>query len=329
MRKTHLISGLLFFALFLVSGRHMGQVLPAFSGEQDLSWHLVESLTEAEFDLTTCQEMVVDHAFTLPMALLWPDQAWPVKVVPICINTVQFPLPTAARCWKLGQAVGRAIRSWESDARVMVLGTGGLSHQLDGERAGFINKDFDLKFMDSLVNDPAASTYEALQARDCGSRVTMVDPNIRPGFIKDKQAHLGRICRMAAMSDIIKFSDEDLEWFGISGNHDELAAYWLGRGAKFVVVTKGAEGATGYTNSVKVSVPSERVKVVDTVGAGDTFDAGILAALKHGDLLTKARVATLDEKVVRDALSLGAKAAAVTVSRAGANPPWAHELVSR
>ncbi|MCK6404159.1 MAG: protocatechuate 3,4-dioxygenase [Sphaerotilus natans subsp. sulfidivorans] len=132
--------------------------VPAFTGEQDLSWHLVESLTEAEFDLTTCQEMVVDHAFTLPMALLWPDQAWPVKVVPICINTVQFPLPTAARCWKLGQAVGRAIRSWESDARVMVLGTGGLSHQLDGERAGFINKEFDLQFMDSLVNDPAWAT---------------------------------------------------------------------------------------------------------------------------------------------------------------------------
>jgi protocatechuate 4,5-dioxygenase beta chain len=132
--------------------------VPAFSGEQDLSWHLVESLTEAEFDLTTCQEMVVDHAFTLPMALLWPDQAWPVKVVPICINTVQFPLPTAARCWKLGQAVGRAIRSWESDARVMVLGTGGLSHQLDGERAGFINKEFDLQFMDSLVKDPTWST---------------------------------------------------------------------------------------------------------------------------------------------------------------------------
>ena len=102
--------------------------------------------------------MVVDHAFTLPMALLWPDQAWPVKVVPICINTVQFPLPTAARCWKLGQAVGRAIRSWASDARVMVLGTGGLSHQLDGERAGFINKDFDLKFMDSLVQDPTWAT---------------------------------------------------------------------------------------------------------------------------------------------------------------------------
>lgn len=181
----------------------------------------------------------------------------------------------------------------------------------------------------SLIPDPCGSTYETLMRREYQERVISLDPNIRPGFIKDRQAHLGRISRMAALSDIIKFSDEDLEWFGISGNHDELAAYWLGRGAKFVVVTKGAEGATGYTNSVKVSVPSERVKVVDTVGAGDTFDAGILAALKHGDLLTKARVATLDEKVVRDALSLGAKAAAVTVSRAGANPPWAHELVSR
>lgn len=133
--------------------------VPAFPGELDLSWHLIESLVENEFDVTTCQEMLVDHAFTLPMALLWPDQVWPVKVVPICINTVQFPLPTAARCWKLGQAVGRAVRAWDSDAKVMVLGTGGLSHQLDGERAGFINKEFDLQFMDSLVSDnPAWAT---------------------------------------------------------------------------------------------------------------------------------------------------------------------------
>ena len=134
---------------------------------------------------------------------------------------------------------------------------------------------------------------------------------------------------MAALSDIIKFSDEDLEWFGISGNHDELAAYWLGQGAKLVVVTKGAEGATGYTNSVKVSVPSKRVTVIDTVGAGDTFDAGILASLKHDNQLSKAQIATLDEKAVRDALTLGATAAAITVSRAGANPPWAHELQNR
>jgi protocatechuate 4,5-dioxygenase beta chain len=134
-------------------------VLPPIQGEQDLSWHLIESLIAEEFDVTTCQEMNIDHAVSLPMALLWPGQgAWPVKVVPVCINTVQFPLPSAARCYKLGQAVGRAIRSWDADQRVVVMGTGGLSHQLDGERAGFINKDFDVKFMDSLLADPAWAT---------------------------------------------------------------------------------------------------------------------------------------------------------------------------
>ncbi|MEY2688180.1 MAG: hypothetical protein RL375_2378 [Pseudomonadota bacterium] len=132
--------------------------VPTFTGAEDLQWHLVNSLVAEEFDLTTCQEMNVDHAFTLPMALCWPDQKWPVKVVPICINTVQFPLPSAARCYKLGEAVGRAIASWKSDAKVVVLGTGGLSHQLDGERAGFINRDFDLQFMESLIHDPKWAT---------------------------------------------------------------------------------------------------------------------------------------------------------------------------
>ncbi|WP_374673231.1 class III extradiol dioxygenase family protein [Ideonella sp.] len=132
--------------------------VPAFRGEQDLSWHLIESLVADEFDLTTCQEMVVDHAFTLPMALLWPDQAWPVRVVPVCINTVQLPLPSARRCHALGEAIGRAVRAWRADQRVLVLGTGGLSHQLDGPRAGFINKAFDLRFMDSLVTEPRWAT---------------------------------------------------------------------------------------------------------------------------------------------------------------------------
>jgi protocatechuate 4,5-dioxygenase beta chain len=132
--------------------------MPAFEGELDLSWHLIESLVGENFDITTCQEMVVDHAFTLPMALLWPDQKWPVKVVPVCINTVQHPLPSAARCYQLGEAVGRAIRSWDCNANVLILGTGGLSHQLDGQRAGFINKEFDLQFIESLVADPKWAT---------------------------------------------------------------------------------------------------------------------------------------------------------------------------
>jgi protocatechuate 4,5-dioxygenase, beta chain len=132
--------------------------VPAFNGDTALSWHMIESLVAEDFDLTTCQEMLVDHAFTLPMALLWPDQKWPVKVVPVCINTVQAPLPSAARCLKLGQAIGRAVASWPGQDKVVVLGTGGLSHQLDGERAGFINKAFDQKFMDSMVDDPAWAT---------------------------------------------------------------------------------------------------------------------------------------------------------------------------
>jgi protocatechuate 4,5-dioxygenase beta chain len=84
--------------------------------------------------------MLVDHACTLPLKLFWPEGNCPVKVVPVCINTVQFPLPTAKRVYKLGKAVGEAIRFLGSSKRVVVLGTGGLSHQLDGERAGFINK---------------------------------------------------------------------------------------------------------------------------------------------------------------------------------------------
>ena len=132
--------------------------MPPVRGEEDLSWHLVESLVAQNFDMVTCQEMLLDHACTLPLALLWPEQDWPVKIVPVCINTVLFPLPSAQRCLALGEAVGRAVQQWQSDARVLMLGTGGLSHQLEGERAGFINKPFDTAFMDSLAANPAWAT---------------------------------------------------------------------------------------------------------------------------------------------------------------------------
>jgi len=178
----------------------------------------------------------------------------------------------------------------------------------------------------SLIPEPCGSTYEALLKREHETRVISLDPNIRPGFIKDKDAHMARIRRMAAMSDIVKFSDEDLAWFGLEGDEDALARHWLHHGAKLVVVTRGAEGAVGYTADHKVTVPSERVTVVDTVGAGDTFDAGVLASLKMQNLLTKQQVAKLSEEQIAKTLALGAKAAAVTVSRAGANPPWAEEI---
>lgn len=128
-----------------------------YQGDQDLSWHLIESLVADEFDPVTCQEMLVDHAFTLPLDLLWPEGC-PIRTVPVCINTVQFPLPSASRCLRLGQSIGRAIQSWDHDARVVILGTGGLSHQLEGTRAGFINKPFDLEFMQKLESEPEWAT---------------------------------------------------------------------------------------------------------------------------------------------------------------------------
>ncbi len=133
--------------------------LPPIAGSPELSWHLVNELIAKEFDIVTCQEMLVDHACTLPLKLFWPkDAVAPVQIVPIDINTVQFPLPTAKRVYKLGKAVGEAILSWKSDKRVAVMATGGLSHQLEGERAGFINKKFDLQFLQSMESNPEWAT---------------------------------------------------------------------------------------------------------------------------------------------------------------------------
>ena len=135
-------------------GWNIPTVLP-FTGDPRLSWHVINSVVADEFDVTMCQEMLVDHAVCNPMALLWPGgEPWPVKIVPVEINTVQFPLPSAKRCYQLGQAIGRAIARYPEDLRVVMIGTGGLSHQLDGERAGFINKEFDHEFMESLTKDP-------------------------------------------------------------------------------------------------------------------------------------------------------------------------------
>lgn len=132
--------------------------LAPLRGHTELSWHLIESLVGEDFDVVSCQEMLVDHACTLPLKLFWPEGDCPVAIVPVCINTVQFPLPSARRCYALGQAVGRAIARWDSGQRVAVIASGGLSHQLDGERAGFINKAFDLQFLDSLATNPEWAT---------------------------------------------------------------------------------------------------------------------------------------------------------------------------
>ena len=132
-------------------------VLPPVPGHPGLSWHLIESLVADEFDIVTCQQMNVDHGVMVPMQLLWPGStAWPVPIVPVAVNTVQHPLPTPKRCLALGRAIGRAIASYADPLDVVIVGTGGMSHQLQGERAGLINSRFDRMFMDMVVSDPDA-----------------------------------------------------------------------------------------------------------------------------------------------------------------------------
>ena len=133
-------------------------VLQPFKGDPAFSWRLIEALFAADFDLTTCQEMRVDHGFCIPLSLFWPDGPPPVATVPISFNTVQHPIPSAKRCHHLGETLGRAIEADPSDKRVVVIATGGLSHQLEGERAGFMNPEFDRLCLDKLVSDPKALT---------------------------------------------------------------------------------------------------------------------------------------------------------------------------
>ncbi|WP_305097166.1 class III extradiol dioxygenase family protein [Croceibacterium aestuarii] len=125
-------------------------------GYPELSWHIIESIVNDEFDPVTCQTMTVDHAVAVPFELAWPEGDFPVKLVPIAINTVQHPLPSPKRCFELGKAVGRALESWAADEKIVIFGTGGLSHQLEGGRAGHINTDYDKFCLRNLAPDPEA-----------------------------------------------------------------------------------------------------------------------------------------------------------------------------
>lgn len=177
----------------------------------------------------------------------------------------------------------------------------------------------------SLIREPCGTTYETLMGRACGTRVVSLDPNIRPSLIADRDRHLARMERMIAMADIVKLSDEDLAWFGIPGAPDDAAARWLARGTSLVVVTHGAAGASAWFSGGRVDVPGVPVAVADTIGAGDTFNAGILAALDRAGRLAKHEIARLTGADIGAALAFATRAAAVTVSRPGADPPWSHE----
>nr|WP_204331267.1 class III extradiol dioxygenase subunit beta [Geodermatophilus sabuli] len=147
--------------------------VPVVQGHPELSLHLLEKLVDDGFDLTVFQELEVDHGLTVPLSVWTPDpgESWPCPVVPLLVNVIQYPQPTAARCYALGQALGRAIASFPQDLKVAVLGTGGMSHQLAGARAGFINPEFDHMFLDAIEKDPAklAALSREDYIRDAGS----------------------------------------------------------------------------------------------------------------------------------------------------------------
>jgi len=133
--------------------------LPPVKGNAAFSWALCEHLIYSEFDITVCQELKVEHGFLVPMNLLFPnDPDWPIEVVPVQVNVIQHPLPTAMRCYRLGEAIARAVEAYDDDSKVVILGTGGMSHQLHGARFGHLNSDFDNWFMDQLESNPAALT---------------------------------------------------------------------------------------------------------------------------------------------------------------------------
>ena len=146
--------------------------VPEVPGHPELAWHLAESLILDEFDIAIANEMPVDHGCTVPLSVLYGQpETWPCRVVPLCVNVIQYPPPTGHRCWQLGKALRRAIEAYPGDERVAVLGTGGMSHQLQGERAGLVNLDFDRDFIDCLIDDPArqAAMDHTTYIREAGS----------------------------------------------------------------------------------------------------------------------------------------------------------------
>ena len=148
--------------------------VPPVIGHPDLAWHLAESLILAEFDMTIVNDMPVDHGLTVPLSIMYgkPDR-WPAKVIPLAVNVIQYPPPTGRRCYSLGQAIRRAVQTFPDgdNLKVAVFGTGGMSHQLQGERAGFVNTPFDTSYLDRLGEDPEglAEISHTELLRDAGS----------------------------------------------------------------------------------------------------------------------------------------------------------------
>ena len=167
--------------------------VPMVHGHPALASHIAQSVIQQDFDLTIVNKMDVDHGLTVPLSLMCGQpKEWPCKVIPFAVNVVQYPVPSGMRCFKLGQAIRRAVESFDEPLNVQIWGTGGMSHQLQAARAGLINKEFDAKFMDLLINDPekAASIPHIDYVREAGSEgIELVMWLIARGAMSDVNGH--------------------------------------------------------------------------------------------------------------------------------------------
>ncbi len=170
--------------------------VPVVKGAPDLAWHVRQSVIQDDFDLTTVNEMKVDHGLTVPLTLMYGQpEEWPCLVIPFAVNVIVYPPPSGRRCYMLGKAIRKAIESFDGDLNVQVWGTGGMSHQLQGPRAGLINQEFDRKFLDDLVDDPEtlAEIPHVDYMREAGSEgIELVMWLIMRGALDDKVKEVHR-----------------------------------------------------------------------------------------------------------------------------------------
>mgnify|MGYP003323078627 FL=1 len=181
--------------------------VPDIMGHPDLAWHVSQSVIQQDFDLTIVNEMKVDHGLSVPMSLMFGQpEAWPVRVIPFAVNVVLYPPPSGRRCYEIGKAIRRAIDSFDEDLNVQIWGTGGMSHQLQGPRAGLINKQFDNDFLDRFVSDPdgLADIPHVDYMREAGSEgIELVMWLIMRGALNDNIEELHRFYHVPASNTAI------------------------------------------------------------------------------------------------------------------------------